>query len=193
MSKLELTNADNTAKLEAKAQKALLEGIDRDWSAAEEAAKRIASRTIFAINKLRSCGMKLQQLCGHEQLSMDFFVRIKDRLPKTMHYTGARAAVHVANKLAQDVETIQEARAVQKDLFEGLLDCREPKRLVQQTSHERNFWNDFVASAASFAGLFDKLEDEPMENWGQEKLRKFVETTEPIAMKHHKAAELLSK
>ena len=187
---MQLTNEDKSRQLETKAHKALLVGIARDWKAAELAAKEAGKQTVVGINKLRSCGEKLKELCGHEQIGMDFYMRVQAQLPKTMRYASAKAAVHVANRLKEDVKTVQEAFVVQRDLFTAMMEYKEPKRLEAQTAHEYNPWNEFVSGAASFTRMFDELKTDAMQSWGRDQLDTFIRATEPIVKQHETAVKL---
>jgi hypothetical protein len=190
--KLEMTYNERAMQLEHKADKALLAGIARDWSAVEAAAQSAGKQTIIGINKMRACGEKLKQLAGHEQINADFFQSVTLSLPASMSYTGARGAVHISNRIEKDVKTVQEAVAVQKELFAAVGDFKEPKRLVEQTAHESNHWDSFVSIGQSFSNLLTELEKSAtMEKWEREKLERFVATTKPISDKHNAAVELL--
>ena len=185
--KQKLNNEEKSIQLAGKAHKALFAGIARDWKAAEEAATAAGKQTIIGVNKLRACGEKLKQLCGHEQFALDFYQRVHDKLPKSMRYTAARAAVHLANRLTEDVKTVQEAAMVQRDLFAALGEYREPKRIEAQTGHISNHWNEFVSDVLSLTSLFTKLDVDNMEEWNSDQLRKFIDTTQPVADANAKA------
>jgi hypothetical protein len=185
--KTKTTNEEKTQALERKVSKTLLAGIARDWTAAEAAAKSAGEQTIIGVNRLRACGDKLKQLCGHEQITCEFYERVREQLPKTMRYTSARAAVHLANRLDKDVETVQEAAMVQRDMFAALRDFKEPKRLEAQTAHESNPWSEFVNDVSSLTSLFSRLEVDNMEAWDSERLGKFIDTTQPVADANAKA------
>jgi hypothetical protein len=187
-----MTYVERSQKLDTKAHKALLTGIGRDWKAVEEAATEAGKQTVVAVNRMRACGDKLKQLCGHDQITLEFYSTVKSQLPKSMQFTAARSAVHISNRLSADVNTVQEAMAVQRELFTALDEYREPKRLAQQTAHDVNPWSELVSKAMGFTAFFGQLmEDEPMEAWGQDKLSNFVSTTNPIVDANTAAKALL--
>lgn len=186
------TNEENTEALQRRANKKLLEGIARDWTAAESAATETGKHLIVAVNRLRACGEKLKMLAGHEQITAEWYESVRKDLPKTMRYTSARAAVHISNKVEADVKTVQDAMLIQKDLFGAMNAWREPKRVADQSSHENNPWDTLVNDAASLLSLFDGMEKaEPMDQWGKVKLQTVIETTRPFVEKHDAAEELL--
>lgn len=184
-------NFDSTAQLQNRVKSTLIAGIKRDWEEALEAATEAGRQTVVGVNKLRACGEKFKELAGHDQINLIFFKTVEEQLPKTLRYREARMAVLVANKLRSDVETVQEARIAQRELFAAMLDYHEPRRLNGQASHESNHWSDFVSEAARFTALFDHLDDSPMTAWSREKLKKFADVTKPVADKYNEAVELL--
>lgn len=185
------TYEERTHKLESKAHKALLSGIARDWAAVEAAATEAGKQTVIGVNRLRACGEKFKQLCGHDQLTLDFFMRHRDSLPKSMSYTGAKCSVHVSNRIEQDVETPQEALFIQRDLFLAINAYTEPKRTAPQQLHDSNPWSEFISGVSSLTSLLDRLDDRPMSEWPREKLEQFVKTTQPVVEKHAAAVKMI--
>lgn len=186
-----IMNYDSMVQLQNRVKTTLIAGIKRDWEAALEAATEAGRQTVVGVNKLRACGEKLKELAGHDQINLIFFHTIEEYLPKTLRYREARMAVLVANKLRADVETVQEARIAQRELFAAMLDYHEPRRITEQASHESNPWSDFVSEAARFTSLFGHLEEEPMIAWSREKLKKFADVTKPVVDKYNEAVQLL--
>ena len=191
MKKLKLNNEEKSAQLAGKARAALLVAAGRDWLAAEAAANEAGRATVTGINRLRACGEKLKQACGHEQLSLAYFMHFKDSLPDSMTYTGAKSAVHIANRISEDVKTVQDAMLVQRDLFAALGEFKEPKRLEAQTAHEANPWSEFISSLTGLTALFPKLAVDDMASWGRDKLSTFTRETQPIADANARAKQLL--
>ena len=187
-----MTYVERSRSLDTKAHRELLKGIARDWAAASTAAKTAGQQTVIGINRMRACGEKIKLLCGHDQISLDFYTSVATLLPKEMRFEAAKRAVHISNKLADDVHTPQEALAAQRDLFTATMECAEPRRLTDQVAHESNPWSELISKANGFTVFFGQLEeDEPMEKWSDEKLRSFVTNTKPIATAYQAAEALL--
>jgi hypothetical protein len=191
MKKLKLNNEEKSAQLAGKARAALLVAAGRDWLAAEAAANEAGRATVTGINRLRACGEKLKQACGHEQMTLAYFVHFKDALPASMTYTGAKEAVHISNRISADVTTVQDAMLVQRDLFAALGDFKEPKRLEAQVAHDSNPWSEFVAGLTRLTALFPKLTVDAMQDWSRDKLSTFTRETQPIADANARAKQLL--
>lgn len=187
------TYNERAVKLSNKAKTALLEGVTRDWEKAKQIVGDASKLEIQALNYLRAAGIKLQEACGHEQISFEFHRSIQDEIPKSLHFNAAKFCIHLARKFEQPVETLDEVRSARQMMFEQLGESRAPRRLIPQNSHERNVWSDFVNTTASLTSLFTELEEEPMEGWDRERLSSFVKTTEPIVERHRKAAVLLEE
>lgn len=184
---------DAAAKMAAKAKKTLFEGIAREWEAARGAADKAGKLEIEAVNRLRQVGMKLQEVTGREQVHLEFWHDLSEKLPKELTFKAAKFCVHLARNVTEPVKTLDEARRTRQLMFEAFGMADAPKRLEAQTQHDRNVWSDFVAGAASFSSLFTKLEREaPMLEWGKDKLEKFVNETTPIVEKHRMATVILS-
>lgn len=188
--KLQLTNEDKTRKLTIKARSALLESAARDWEAAQEAANKAAGLEVTGHNKLRTCGLKLIEAAGHEQISFEWF-RAAD-IPKSMSFAALKFCVHLARNYDKPFETLQETRSVQRTFFEIFGHCETPKRLDGESAHESNPWNEFVSATSSLTSLFKKLETHEMEKWSRDKLATFLRETEPIVAQHEHARLLIS-
>lgn len=185
------TYEDSVAKLTGKASAALFKGITKDWEQAKIAVKDAADLELIAINKLRACGIKLQEVSNHEQVTFGFYDSHRTRLPRDMTFKAAKLCIHLARSFETPVKSLDDARKARQMMFEAFGQSAAPHRIGEQTAHEVNPWSDFVARFASIETLFEKLDEEPMEDWGESKLRKFISTTLPIAQRHDKAAKLL--
>src|SRR5690348_9753768 len=187
--KITLTNEDKTRKLASKARVKLLESAARDWNAAKYAASKACSCEILGHNKLRTCGLKLIEAAGHEQVSFEFFRAANGAIPKDMSFTAVKFCVHLARNYEQPFKTLQEVRATQRTFFEVFGHCESQKRLEAQSAHEANPWNEFVNASHSFTSLFDKLEVVDMDKWGKDKLATFIRETEPIVRHFERACD----
>jgi hypothetical protein len=192
MSKTTEIYLENSQAMAKDARTELLLLASKDWAAAKQAATEAGKLEIVAINKIRDCGLKLQEASDREHFSFTFFTRVQDQLP--MGFAEAKFAVNLARKLDKPVTTLDEARQARRVLFEALGAATAPKRIGEQSAHEEeNPWSIFINTAATFTSLFEKLDDEPMEKWKRDKLKKFVQTTKPIVEKHEAAVALLKK
>lgn len=187
MKKLKLTNAENSVKLQKKANTALVKGIGRDWLAAKAAAEASAKLQIKALNLLRDAGIKTQQASNHEHLKFEFWRSIENVLPKELHFKALKFCVHLARNFDKPIKTLDDARSASQMMFEAFGEATAPKRLEEQSAHEKNPWNDFVSTASAFTALFGELEVEKMEAWGRDRLTTFIRETEPIADAHGRA------
>jgi hypothetical protein len=188
------TDYDDAARLQAtKAKAALLKTINDTWAKAEAMAKDTAKAEVNIVNLLRSCGLALQELAGHEQVKFEFFHSLEDELPKGLHFKAVKVCVHLARELKQPAETLDDARRARQMMFEAFDQMSAPRRIAAQSAHERNPWSDFVSTAASFTRLFGDLDAEHMAGWGQDKLSTFVRETAPIVEKHLAAKQLMEK
>lgn len=191
-----ITNEDSSRKLARKAETALLKGVASNWAVARQAGRDIERLTIEMANRLRAAGIQLQEAAGHEQIGFEWWHKHQDKLPQDLSFKALKVCVHLARASEQPFEKYDEVKKAQQLFFEAIGDATPPKRLTQQVAHESNPWSEFINETASLLSMFDKLEDEPLQNWGREKLEKFVETTQPIFEKHVQAAaalELLGK
>jgi len=187
MKKLKLTNAENSVKLQKKANTALVKGIGRDWTAAKVAAEASAKLQIKALNLLRDAGIKAQQASGHEQVGFEFWHGIEKVLPQGLHFKALKFCVHLARNFDKPIKTLDDARSASQMMFEAFGEATAPKRLEAQSSHEKNPWNDFVSTASAFTALFSDLQVEAMDTWGRDRLTTFIRETEPIATAHSRA------
>ena len=81
---------ESSKQLATKANAALFKGASADWTAAKEAAAEAGKLEIVAINRIRSCGMKLKEAAGHEKPSFEFYRSASAQLPKDMSFPGMR-------------------------------------------------------------------------------------------------------
>ena len=188
-----LTNDDRSQILATKAKRALLESAGRDWTNAKKAAETANGLELKAVNLLRTCGIKLQEAANHEQISFEFWHSSSDYLPKGMTFEAVKACIHVARNFDEPIKNRDEAKRALQMMWESFGVSSAPERLEAQHSHDRNPWSEFVSSASSFTSLFKALETDRMEDWGADKLSKFVTTTKPIVEAHKKAAVLLEE
>jgi hypothetical protein len=193
MKRLKLTNEEKTIRLAVKARTALLQSASRDWESARASVSEAARLEISALNKLRTCGLKMREAAGKEQVNFTFFRMCESSLPKTMSFQAAKFCVHLSRSLEKPIETLDEARSARQMLFEAFGHSQAPKRIEDQSSHEYNPWSDFVNVASSFTSLFTKLETDLMSDWGKDKLSTFLRETEPIVAAHERARLVLQR
>jgi hypothetical protein len=184
------TYVDSAAQLATKARTELLKGAGKDWTEAKAKATEAGKLELQSLNLLRSAGVKLRDACDHEKLSFTSFRLMQDSLPKDLTFPAAKFCVSLGNQFDAPIKSLDDARAARRILFEKLSE-EAPRRIAQQTAHDTNPWSELVNKFASVTAFFGQMmEDEPMEDWDKEKLRKFVKESEPIVAAH-KAAEAL--
>jgi uncharacterized alpha/beta hydrolase family protein len=191
INKIQITNADKSAKLQTKARKALMVSAGRDWENSKLAVEAAAKLLVKGANLARQVGIKMIEAAGHEQISFEWFHNHAEDLPKGMTFPALKKCVHIAKHFEGEIKDMNQVRQVQQSLFEAFGQADAPKRIEDQTPHESNPWSEFISGAASFTRMFDDLDTDRMDDWGRDKLTKFVETTKPIVEKHNQAVDLL--
>jgi hypothetical protein len=187
-----LSVADNSRALATAAETALIEAAAKTWAEAQVIVLRVKKDELCAINKLRDVGIALREACGHEQMSFDWWQSRREKLAD-LGFKPARFCVHLANKFESPIKTIEEAKAARQMLFVALDEQAQSRRIEAQSSHERNPFSEFVSVVARADSLFADIGGSGMSEWGQDKLKLFVATVEPIAQKYQQAVELLKK
>jgi len=181
---------DQVAKQVTKAQQAALQRGAEYFERARANASDAAVLEVEGMNNLRLAGLQYQEAAGHEQVTLAFYRRVIEDLPKGMTFHALKACVHVARNYPDKIKTLNEARAARQLMFVAFGEIETRRREIPQTAHDHNPWNDFVSTAASFTTLFQKLEEQPMEQWEPEKLDGFIRETLPIVEKHEAAKRL---
>ena len=190
----QVTNAEASQQLAIKARAALLKGASQDWTEAKAKATEAGKLELQSLNLLRTAGVKLQEACDRDNLCFASFEKMQSALPKDLTFPAAKFCVSLCKTFDKPIASLEEAAAARRILFQKLNQEEEPKRLEQQTAHERNTWSELITKAMGFTAFFDELqEEEPMEKWGKDKLRSFISTTKPIADRHAEAVKLVGK
>lgn len=191
MKRLKLNNEEKSRALAVKSQHALLKSAGRDWEWALAAAIKAAQLEVGALNRMRTCGLKIREASGHEQISFDWFHGQNGAIPKSMSFKAMKFCVHLSRRFENPIKTLDEAGSARQMLFEAFGCSSAPKRLEEQVAHEYSPWNDFVSASSSLVSMFKKIELDAMEDWGMEKLSTFLRETEPIVKAHERARTTL--
>jgi hypothetical protein len=185
------TYLESAKQLATKARTELLKGASQDWTEAKAKATEAGKLELQSLNLLRSAGVKLQEACDHENLSLESFATMRPALPKDMGFLAAKFCVSLGKEFDQPIKSLDDARAARRVLFEKLSEANAPRRLEQQCAHESNPWSELVSRGSSVIALISDMEEaEPMDKWGKDKLRSFITTYKPIADKHAEAVRL---
>lgn len=191
--KPQLTNEEKSLLLANKARNVALEGVARDWTAAEEKMRESCKIQLSAANLMRNAGIKLQEAAGREQIDFEWFKFNESKLPKGMNFKAVSVCVRLARNFDQPIQRLDEARSVVLQMMFAFDQLTEPHRATQQNAHELNPWDELVSWSANFNGLWKQIGAEAMEAWDHARLRSFVSSTEPIVEKHQAARALLGK
>jgi hypothetical protein len=193
MSTSALTYEESAQTIASDARAALLEEASKDWIEARQAAAGAAKLELVSLNRLRDCGVKLREAAGKEAPSLTWFKNVQTSLPADFTFSALQFTVHLARKYDRPFDTLDEARAARRSLFDAFGTTTPARRIEAQTAWEKNPWNEFVNQASSLIASFTDLDDAPLAQWNESKLRTFIAATDPIVRKNAEARALLKK
>lgn len=156
-----------------------------------EKAVRAASRNLLdAANLSREAGIKLQALCGHEQMTFGFFESHCDGyFPLSFsrvqfHIKIARAHREVLTDFPQLAGDIQ-AMLITADMIEIA------RRAEPQTASETSVSQFVIHSVSSWIPKFKKaFEDDPIEQWVEDDIDDFLFAVKLLSEKINRAMEI---
>jgi hypothetical protein len=185
------TSEEASQALAVKARDALLAEASKDWQQARTAAVGAAKLEVEALEHLRLAGIKLREAAHKEVPTLSWFKSVQESLPSDMSFNGMQFCLYLARKFDKPFQSIEDAKAARRSLFETFAMSTAPRRIGQQTAHERNPWNEFVSAASGLQSLFSDLDEDPLSEWCEDKLRTLTSTLEPIVKQYQEAMRVL--
>ncbi len=174
------------------AHAAEMENISTIYERFERATRNIETGAIDAANLSRELGLNLQALCGHEQISFQFWQNNCEGKLK-FDFDSAKMFCSIARKLPQPAKSLPEAVSyIQPALVaSGFLEV--PERTGEQEASFVNPFQKFLKYLTCLGQPYKKLLlDRPMKNWTRGQLESFTSETLWIVEEREKAERLLS-
>ena len=158
--------AENSLALHKEAIVLDFVAIAADYEIAKKCAAKMESSCIASANACRSVGIRLQTLCGHEQISFEFWVKnnCADKLP--FGFEAAKQFVSIARKLPDEVKTIEEAAPFTQLYFFALNLLEAPARDEQQKAISVSVIQKFIGQLTTIRQLYSKsIRQCPVHQW----------------------------
>lgn len=158
--------AENSLALHKEAIVLDFVAIAADYEVAKKAAAKMESSCIASANACRAVGIRLQTLCGHEQISFEFWVKYScaEKLP--FGFDAAKMFISIARKLPDEVKSIEEAAPFTQLYFFALNLLEAPAREEQQKAISVSVIQKFIGQLTTIRQLYSKsIRQCPVNQW----------------------------
>lgn len=184
------TYEDSAAVMKQKSQSVEVDTINKSLGEFSAICDDMSADTIRAANKSREIGLHLITLCGHEQVSFEFW-RTHCEGKVKCSFDQAKRHVSTAHKMPEPAKTIEDAAPfVQSLLFAAHL-LEEPHREESQKALTISLVQKSFAAITVVRQLFEKTwRETPIEKMKASQLDDFLSTTEWLSVARDKAMKI---
>lgn len=139
-------------QIEIAAQIRAIAEVGKSWGEMVSEAQSLAASKIKLVNLARRVGIGIQEICGRDQLQLNFFQTFAAKLPPGLTFAAAKNCVKLANAMPEPAKTVEDANRAEQLVFEATGVMEAPKRLEQHTSRD-------VAPATFFFTTFAEIRE----------------------------------
>lgn len=146
---------------------------------------------IASSNACRAVGIRLQALCGHEQISFEYWQKNNCSKQLPFDFNAAKMFIGIARKLPEKVTTIEQAAPFTQLCFQAGNLLELPERTEQQRAIGGGILQKFFGEITIVRKDFAKaIRQCPMEKWGRPEINSFLKDTQWLADERTKAEKL---
>lgn len=162
----------------AKNKDAQVKGIDnilKTYAEVETDTAQMKTVSIKAANGCRKLGIELQTLCGHEQVSFEFWQKNCGKLAKRFDFENAKIFITIARKMDKPAKTIADAAPFTQLIYQAVDLLQLPERTEAGMHSGSGPVQKFFAEIAIIKKDFDKaVRQLPLDKWPLTAKREFV-------------------
>ena len=173
---------DRAAAMNKKTGAKEIDEILKAYESVEAETDVMKSSSVKAANGCRKVGILLQTLCGHEQISFQFWQNNCAKLAAKFDYDNAKIFIAIARRMPDPAKTIADAAPVTQLIFQsvGLLELAE--RTEEHNAAPVGVFQRFLSNVTVIRQLWKKaLREKPVTEWGEMERESFLNETQWIA------------
>lgn len=185
------TYEERAGIMKRKAEVVEIKTINTALSEFETGCGDMAKVTVHTVNTSRKIGLHLMTMCGHEQISFEFWrAHCEGKIKCT--FEQAKSHVAVAHKLPEPAKTIQEAAKVIQTCWLAANLIEMPVREESQRALNISFLQKALAGITTVRATFEKAWREvPIEKMKPSQLSEFLKDTQWLEDARDKAQRLI--
>ena len=189
--KIKTTYEEHALILHKQATAEEFKQVAKDFKAAKAATEKMETDCIAAANACRAVGIRLQTLCGHEQIDIEFWQKNDCGKKLPFDFNSARIFISIARKMPKPAKSLAEAAPLTQLMFQSANLIELAHREESQRALTVSILQKFFAEITTVRQPFEKaLREQPMEKWKPSQIDSFLSETEWLSVAREKAMKV---
>ena len=191
MNNASATYEESSVEIQTQAQAAEVQKIAGVFQRFNENINAASKSIVDAANDAREIGLHLQTMCGHEQMKLSFWNNHCEG-KVGFGFETAKQFIGIAKRLPNRIKKISGIPHVIQPMLLAADQLDLPHRKSAHSASTISFVERFLTEVTMVHAPFARaIRENPIENWNEVTIKKFLSETEWLAFERQKAEKLL--